>query len=51
MYSGLTYGLKEARGAHDWVRFLFTVSWRIPMINPSELVYIQSYFLAISTGD
>lgn len=25
MYSGLTYGLKEARGAHDWVRFLITL--------------------------
>lgn len=23
VYSGLTYGLKEARGAHDWVRFLY----------------------------
>ena len=22
MYSGLTYGLKEARGTHDWVMFL-----------------------------
>lgn len=21
LYSGLTYGLKEARGAHDWVMF------------------------------
>jgi len=23
IYSGLTYGLKEARGAHDWVRMPF----------------------------
>ena len=22
VYSGLTYGLKEARGAHDWVTLL-----------------------------
>lgn len=30
MYSGLTYGLKEARGTHDWVMFLsfhFIFSW------------------------
>lgn len=28
IYSGLTYGLKEARGAHDWVItpfFTFTI--------------------------
>ena len=25
MYSGLTYGLKEARGTHDWVILLITV--------------------------
>lgn len=24
LYSGLTYGLKEARGAHDWVIFYIT---------------------------
>ena len=23
VYSGLTYGLKEARGSHDWVMFIF----------------------------
>ncbi|KAF8392657.1 hypothetical protein HHK36_023006 [Tetracentron sinense] len=38
MYSGLTYGLKEARGAHDWVIFLLLISF--PTLQMACIIWI-----------